>query len=415
MSTDLVLSDSLTDLFSRSEPINYREKSSEFVRSVFQLLDSIPHLVHPRGYYLAALFDLSVTALYLEKVATSGWYYCDNHQQSLLVYPFVNACPACTLSGNIRHLKARKPQSASIGKSTSTILAAFLDQQAKSSKGVGFEILTVRGNEMVDAYLKGPNALALLEIKSAPLIAFPLQVASSRLTEPDSETGECAPKSSHSEASISPGQAAHLLIDSTLSIPVGDPHKFSRHAHYDKILSWLSTGDSLEAFVSSWIGTFQGYGDPTKRSSTHWMTNGCGTPNPRPADWPLRAGQGFETVSDGKSSVGLDRTDDLKKGIYQVLKISTHYKEFFPNQNYAIFAALATNIHAVKHRDEYLGELEDLVWTVDGPEVSHVVARDDMHTVIKSNKLYNLFDAVISFTEPHFRAPVLEEVFDFNA
>ena len=40
-------------------------------------------------------------------------------------------------------------------------------------------------------------------------------------------------------------------------------------------------------------------------------------PRPRPSHWRKRRnGQGVETVSDGKTSVGMDRTDDIKKSIY---------------------------------------------------------------------------------------------------
>lgn len=54
---------------------------------------------------------------------------------------------------------------------------------------------------------------------------------------------------------------------------------------------------------------------------TYWFTNSCGQPIPRPDTWPHRAGTGYESVSDSKTSVGIDRTDDIKKGTYQILKL----------------------------------------------------------------------------------------------
>ncbi len=406
---------SISDLSARSSAVDYASYPEAFVRDAFEILRKDTTPAAPHGTILAALFDLAVTALYLERVPTTGWYYCDEGNDTRLVYPFVNACPACTLDGRFRHLRSGKPESANIGKATSTILAAFLDVQARAVKGPEYQVRTLSDNGLVDAYLIGPKIIGLFEIKSAPLVAFPLEMATSALTTLDDELGELVPTETHSSATVPPGQQAFLMIDETLRIPVGDPHTFSSKTHYDAILDWLADDTNLDAFVGSWANTFAGYADETRRGRTYWLTNGCGSPRPRPADWPRRRGSGYETISDGKSSVGLDRTDDVKKGIYQVLKISTHYKEFFPSGEFEVFAALVSNIHAVKHHDDYLRELEDLVWTLDGQSRSYVLSRDEDVTVIETKHLYNLFDALISFTKPHFRADELEEIYGFDA
>lgn len=403
----------INDLHARSSVIDYSNYPEAFVREAFLL--ARPEQTN-RGLTLAALFDLAVTALYLERVPTSGWYYCneaDSHHPQL-VYPFVNACPSCVLSGYFRHLKSGKPESAAIGKATSTILAAFLDLQAQAGTVKDFHVRTLSDNGLVDAFLVGPKLVGLFEIKAAPLIAFPLTMVSAALTSLDDEQGELIPTATHSTATVPPGSNAYLMIDETLRIPVGDPHSFVTKNHYRAILAWIKTGDNLAQFIQSWSKTFAGYAHAPSRGRTYWLTNGCGSPHPRPTDWPRRPGSGYESISDGKSSVGLDRTDDVKKGIYQVLKISTHYKEFFPSGQYEVFVALVSNIHAVKHHNDYLHELEDLVWTLDGPTRSYVQSRDEDTTLIQSKRLYNLFDALISFTRSHFRSSVLEEIYDFN-
>lgn len=367
------------------------------------------------GTALAALFDLAVTALYLERVPNSDWLYCSNGPPTLS-YPFVNACPRCALRSDFHFVKARKPESASIGKATSTILSAFLDcQAAGKAEPIGeYSVRTLSDNGMVDALLIGPGNVCLLEIKASPLIAFPLEAACEPITELDSEDGDLVPVTNHSKVVTQNGVDASLIIDGELRIPVGSSEGFPHKAHYEALLTWLNNGENLATFVASWRNTFAGYAEEDARTSTYWLTNGCGAPKPRPTTWPRRSGTGYETISDPKSSVGLDRTDDLKKGIYQALKISTHFKEFFPSDKYRVYVALVTNIHAVKHRSDYLSELEDLVWTVDGSDRSYVLRRGPEETVIATPHLYNLFDAVISFTAPFFRDDFLREIYAFN-
>lgn len=405
---------SITELLNKSAKVDYENFPEAFVRDAYGLARI--HLAKdaPIGMSLAALFDLAVTALYLERVPTAGWYYCDREEAPELVYPFVNACPKCTLAGAFEHVKAGKPESANIGKATSTILAAFLDLQAHEVKGNEYQVRTLSDNGLVDACLVGPRVISLFEIKSAPLVAFPLAMSAAPLTELDEDSGELVHKDSHTQATVPVGRSSYLLVNESLRIPVGDPHTFSSKSHYFAILQWLTSPSNFEAFVNSWKETFAGYADANKRSNTYWLTNGCGTPKPRPAEWPKRRSQGYESISDGKSSVGMDRTDDVKKGVYQVLKISTHYKEFDPSKGWEVHAALVSNIHAVKHYEGYLEELEDLVWTLDGPGRSYVLSRDTSQTVIETSRLYNLFDGLISFTRSHVRAPLLKDIYDFD-
>ena len=138
----------------------------------------------------------------------------------------------------------------------------------------------------------------------------------------------------------------------------------------------------------------------------YWLTNACGQPVPRPEHWPARnSGEGFESVSDGKSSMGMDRTDDIKKGIYQVLKLGASAK---PKSGITVKTALLSNIHAVRHYDAYLKDLQDIVWT-----------RTSKNAVTKAGQLppdqnfYNLFDGIISFTENYARDSWSNENFKF--
>lgn len=373
-----------------------------------QLQDNEPDALYGA---LPALFDLFVTATYLTKAATSGWYYCDHGGTATAVYPFVNACPQCSLRGEFHFVKARKPRSSTIGGVTSTVLTVLISwvtkQQEPSSR-----MFTVSGSGPVDAFLLFRDAVVLFEIKSSPLIAFPVVAAVEDLTELDVETDEPVHKPNHSETHISPHHECELVVSKTLRIPIGNAHHFAQGNHFELIRKWLLTDTNLADYVASWQSIFAGYTDEKVRDEMYWFTNGCGAPKPRPASWPARRGaSGFEQISDGKSAIGMDRTDDLKKGIYQVLKISTHFKEFFVNNSLRVFSVLASNVHAVKHYDDYIAELKDIVWTIDSEEKPYVSPLDDGSFRVAEDKLYNLFDGIYTLTMSDFRVAELKDLF----
>lgn len=413
--TDQEVADSFSQLQLRSNPIDYTTAANRFTRDCINLLESNKNHIQDYPLALASIFDLAVTAVYMERVATANWYYCNLHDRSYCVYPFVNACPVCTIEGSPTFVRARKPKSATIGAATSAILAAFLEMEAQRNLGPEAAVFTVNDNGVVDAFLKYKNKLVLFEIKSAPLIAFPIISETEKLTSFNELNEDISEPEPHSSVSVSREQQCFLLVDEFVRIPTGSAFEFQNNVHYQKILDWLNMDENLFRYTQAWHSIFTGYADQTARKNSHWLTNGCGVPRPRPKGWPRRRSSGgFESISDGKSSVGMDRTDDLKKGIYQVLKISTHYKEFFPNSNFEVYSAIASNIHAVKHDEDYLSELRDIVWTVDSKDRNYIETTDSGDHIVTQGKLYNLFDATITLTSSHFRTPFLSEAFNYG-
>lgn len=88
----------------------------------------------------------------------------------------------------------------------------------------------------------------------------------------------------------------------------------------------------------------------------------------------------------------MDRTDDIKKGIYQVLKIAASAK---PNsKQMKVKTALLSNIHAVRHYNEYLTDIQDIVWTLDETGTAKRIA-----DLPAQKDVYNLFDGIITFTK----------------
>jgi hypothetical protein len=166
----------------------------------------------------------------------------------------------------------------------------------------------------------------------------------------------------------------------------------------------------FDEFLEFWVEAFKTYKPGnSQRSNIYWLTNACGQPNPRPSDWPARRrGTGYESVSDGKTSVGMDRTDDIKKGIYQVLKVGAESKPQQKRNHFTVKTALISNIHAARHYEEYLASLENIVWALDESGQARKAADLPPET-----EVYNLFDGIISFTKSHIRDKWLEQIFNF--
>ncbi len=123
---------------------------------------------------------------------------------------------------------------------------------------------------------------------------------------------------------------------------------------YEQIGKAFSEDEQLfYRYFQFWNIAYSAYNKAARGKRTlpepiYWLTNACGQPIPKPVNWPQRkSGEGYESISDGKSSVGMDRTDDIKKGIYQVLKIAVTEKP--KNSNITVKTALLSNIHALRH------------------------------------------------------------------
>lgn len=262
------------------------------------------------------------------------------------------------------------------------------------------------------------NIVLLSEIKAAPLVTLALVVKSEQLT--DAIDGEAVAVTTHTRSDNSFLHSSEIYLFLPTKKSEDDSYRLvslgTKLSQTDKTWAYKGIGQALQSdttffheYLDFWIEAFDAYKEGNRTSSNvFWFTNACGQPYPRPEQWPQRRlGMGYESVSDGKTSVGMDRTDDIKKGIYQVLKIGAESK---PNQHvFAVRTALISNIHAVRHYHEYLVSLEDIVWTLDTSRKAQKV--EDLPP---ETDVYNLFDGIISFTESHFRDEWLEKNFRFS-
>lgn len=318
---------------------------------------------HPVGYALAAAFDLFVAAEYYKNVAHKGWYYCPEGDP-LLFYPYTNTCPRCVLQGNFHFEQANKPGSGSIGQATSRLLGIFLLELF--AKKANRNLLVYRGVEPIDMiiYEQSTNTVLLSEIKAAPLQTLALAASSDKLTWAQ-EDGEIVPIKTHVSSDNTSLSSSEIFMCLPITqnsstkyklISLGSTNKISDASWaYKRIEQALDKDASIfDAYLKIWEEAFSVYKPGnTQRSNVYWLTNGCGQPNPRPRDWPSRRkGTGYESVSDGKTSVGMDRTDDIKKGIYQVLKVGAESKPQSKRSHFSVKTALISNLHAVRHYEE---------------------------------------------------------------
>lgn len=108
-------------------------------------------------------------------------------------------------------------------------------------------------------------------------------------------------------------------------------------------------------FVHTWNAARDAYKRRNKSVILYYLANASGKP-PKIAlerdGWPKT-----QSISDSKTSAGLDRTDDIKKGIYQVLKIGTAFQK-----DPKVKTALISNLPAYRHGEEYIDPFTDMVW-----------------------------------------------------
>ena len=373
----------------------------------------------PLGLSLAAAFDLYVAIEYYKRIANRGWLYCPR-DEPMLIYPFTNVCPRCVLHGDFHYHQSNKPESGAIGTITQRLLCVFL-KQLFEKQGTNLQVCSAPEPIDVIIYDESEQIALLAEVKAAPLTTLPLSVYCERMTEatsdgsskelPHTSADNPAIMSSVLQLVLPNGDAPNGLYELA---PLGTPGTNDlKHWFYAQLERLFGVDDKLfHGYFQFWMRAYQAYNKAEREKSAaldavYWYTNACGQPVPRPPHWPGRQnGTGYASISDGKSSVGMDRTDDIKKGIYQVLKIATANKP--KAGKWRVKTALISNLHAIRHYDEYLLDLQDVMWTLDA--TGNAKTAKDLPA---DANLYNLFDGIIAFTKNYSRDEWIERNFRF--
>lgn len=347
------------------------------------------------GMMLAAFYDLAISAVYYSNITNSGWLYCDEGTPKL-VLPFVNCCPIHALEGKFVFHKSSKPTSAKIGQATTRVLLLFYNELFRLH---GMDVQVLKATEPADTIFidRDNRSLFFGEIKSSPLLT-PAIVT------------DCEPQITYDEGG-NVIQMSHRPVNNPyvnqnklyILVPEEDergtwkPSYFligSRKSNsdedyaYNGIINLLDDERFLGTYLKYWNRSFLAYSKKEENDNIFWLTNACGKPSNLPDDW---AG-GVTCISDEKTSVGMDRTDDIKKGIYQVLKLGSEGKRVPSLYSYKV--GIVSNIHPVRHFGVYLEPIKDLIWTIsEENDVRYV--RD----LPPEQPLYNLFDGIITFTK----------------
>jgi hypothetical protein len=336
--------------------------------------------------YRAFLFDAVVSLAYID--ATAGLEKsverCDSVTGSYNAHlGFINLCSPCYEKNIWHYQKAAKPESGALGKLSSEIILKFVEYFSPNFVSV----LAIGGSDYADAVIQHSSGLKILaEVKSAPLMTYPLLINSK----------EASAVSHHQKVIMTSSQLracdTALYLHDGKVIPLGKAgsENWPFKGFVDFVLDGVNASDMVQ-HLKVWMAARDTYKNKNRQDKFYYLTNACGSP---PAEakkkhgWPQK-----EVISDGKTSAGMDRTDDIKKGIYQTLKIGVKHK-----QNGEYRTAIISNLPAYRHGVEYVEPLVPMLWGFEED-----LEELDGKQAIPRNKLRYAFDYIITLEEPLLR------------
>jgi len=147
----------------------------------------------------------------------------------------------------------------------------------------------------------------------------------------------------------------------------------------------------IQKCIDNWLLAKNAYSQKNRQDQMYYLANASGSP-PKIAKerdaWPNK-----KSISDSKTSAGMDRTDDIKKGIYQSLKIGSQVKN---NSN--IKTAIISNLPAYRHGEAYVEPFINMLW---GLESDLILSNGKK--VLYEDKLRRAFDFIITLEKPILR------------
>jgi hypothetical protein len=331
--------------------------------------------------YRAFIFDICMSLAFIDSTSGIEKYVetCPSCPESYNAHlGFINLCSPCyEKNDKWTYQKAAKPQSGALGKLSSEMILKFIAILFDDFNNV----FSIGGTEVADALIEHKDGTIILaEVKSAPLITFPLLFNLPETVNPE-----------HSKISLTNSQFRELnsaiYLHDKSYIHLGKvksenwPFKpFADHLEDE------NTVKALELSFKIWQKTKVAYTEKDRTSKLYFLANASGSPPiiAKERDgWP----QG-ESISDSKTSAGMDRTDDIKKGIYQVLKIGHKYKR----KN--VKTAIISNLPALRHGEVYVDPFKDILWGKEGDLVN-----ENKLTYLKREDLRYVFDYIINLTD----------------
>lgn len=89
----------------------------------------------------------------------------------------------------------------------------------------------------------------------------------------------------------------------------------------------------------------------------------------------------------------MDRTDDIKKGIYQALKIGTQAQEWAE-----VKTAIVSNLPAYRHGAEYVAPFQGMLWGSEN-DLQNIAGVQ----ALPREKMRRVFDYLITLEDPVLR------------
>lgn len=306
------------------------------------------------AYIRAFCFDLVMSAAYID--AASGIEatieQCDSIPQAYNAHlGFINLCAPCYLNqSQWVYQKAIKPQSGALGKLSSELILRFIEKLHPRLT----EVVVVGGVGSIDAILKHQDGLVILaEVKSAPLLTYPFL-----FQLPDACLRGHHKKPLLTNSQLRTSSSAMFLHNNGL-IPLGQVG--DTLWPFRPLVDFITAPDNFSLIMTSitdWLAAREAYASKDKQNRMYYLTNASGSP-PQIAkvrdSWPRKA-----TISDSKTSAGMDRTDDIKKGIYQSLKMGV---DIGSQSN--IKTAIVSNLPAYRHGEIYVDPFVNMLWGVE--------------------------------------------------
>lgn len=355
----------------------------------------------------AALFDLICNAEYIHgRVSSRSWIYCNRHRdggagEPYAYFSFLKQCPRCCQDRGLDPRLAgaqHKPSSHHIGEITTTACALILALLCKAApKPLEIGIIGKQSHD-VDAVGWANDLLVLFEVKASPLVTYPLRT---RMAAPFTEDGDGGPRelAQHKLIDVQhqTQELSLYLANLDCDIPLG--HVSGPTWPYPELRNFVRDPQGLLTYFEAWADVFLGYSVPkTARRGREvvlgYLANGWG-----------------DEIDSNKTKAGLGRTDDIKKGTYQLLKFGAYYREGSPLL--PVRGTLLTNLDPLFMYQDYMGKLIDARWA-PATKFSQVPERPTYQQVPEDD-LYYLYDAVLAFNRPVLNDPLLCDCFDFGA
>lgn len=344
-------------------------------------------LKHQKPHTQGFCFDVVMSMAYID--ATSGLEKhiegCNNAPSKFNAHlGFINLCSPCYSNAEKwSYQKAVKPQSGALGKLSSEVILRFIEKLYPELH----EVVAVGGTETADAVLKHSSGMIILaEVKSAPLLTYPFIF----------KVGDSCLNGEHEKITITTSQLREC--DSAIYFHNGEKVDLGKVGGslwpFKPLVDFMVNpinSKTINFCIQSWLEAKDAYSKKDRTNRMYYLANASGSPPKIAKDrdgWPKK-----ESISDSKTSAGMDRTDDIKKAIYQSLKIGTHIKS---DSN--IKTAIISNLPAYRHGNEYITPFVKMYWGLDDDLVEMQGAK-----AIMLKDLRRVFDFIITLEEPILR------------